>query len=65
MPKKKSPTPAITVERRLEMLDGRVYFTFDNWVTVFRQRGNRSTQVIGDEADLIRFIATAQETASP
>lgn len=52
-------------EKRLEMLDGRIYFTFDNWVTVFQQKGNQSTQVTGEEANLIRFLGTAQETASP
>jgi hypothetical protein len=38
--------------RKIEMLDGRVYTSTDNWATVWR--GSR--RVTGREADLVRFL---------
>lgn len=44
----------------VEMVDGRVYFSDDNWVTVYKARfgglgGGRPVK--GREADLARFLA--------
>lgn len=52
----------------VEMVDGRVYYSDDNWHTVYKAAlgglgGGRV--VTGKEADLARFIAVAQSSAGP
>lgn len=51
---------------KVEMADGRVYFTEDNWQTVWRMRRGTSHRIVTDkeEADLVRYIAIAQSSAS-
>jgi hypothetical protein len=41
------------------MLDGRVYFSTDNWATVYEvaKPGGRPRKLEGEEADLARYIA--------
>jgi len=52
----------------VEMVDGRIYFSDDNWQTVQLSRGpgkpgTSSRLVTGQEADLARFLAVAQSSA--
>lgn len=51
----------------VEMVDGRVYFSDDNWKTVWQSRdydGRSHRKVLDkDEADTVRFIAVAQSSA--
>lgn len=63
----KGPLAFLRQRETIEMLDGRVYFSDDNWQTVFRQRrdDSRHRVVTGKEADLARFIAVAQSSAGP
>jgi hypothetical protein len=51
---------------RVEMVDGRTYYSDDNWTTVYliRPSGKRRL-VAGKEADLARFLAVAQSSAGP
>jgi len=50
---------------RVEMVDGRVYLSPDNWVSVFKKSGGRMRPVADKaEADLARYIAVAQSRAS-
>lgn len=54
----------------VEMLDGRKYFSDDNWQTIWQARGmpnGSSHRKILDkqEADLVRFLAVAQSSAGP
>lgn len=56
--------------QQVEMLDGRVFFSHDNWETVWQARGDkngRSHRKILDkeEADMVRFIAICQASAGP
>ncbi len=48
---------------KVEMVDGRVYVSDDNWVTV-RKRGPQRDRLVTDkqEADMVRFIAVAQSS---
>ena len=48
----------------VEMLDGRVFFSTDNWETVYLKRGGRVRLVIGSEADLARYLAIAHASPS-
>lgn len=48
----------------IEMLDGRVFFSTDNWETVYLKRDGRIRLVIGTEADLARYFAVAASSAS-
>ena len=51
------PTNAETIE----MLDGRVFFSTDTWVTVFVAKpGEQLRKVTGRAADVARFLAVAQ-----
>ena len=55
---------ARTGDALVEMVDGRVYVTPDNWATVFIKRNGRVRLVTDkQEADLTRFIAVAQASA--
>lgn len=54
----------------LEMLDGRVFFSDDNWATIWQRRGmpNGSSHrkiIKKDEADKIRFLVIAQSSGGP
>lgn len=51
---------------QVEMVDGRVYSTTDGWETVYvSQRGGKKRKVTDkDEADLARYLAIAQSSAS-
>lgn len=58
----------------IEMVDGRVYISDDNWTTIWMRKptgwkpGHMSpAQKITDkaEADLVRFLAVAQSSAGP
>jgi hypothetical protein len=50
----------------VEMIDGRVYWTDDNWTTVNLKLANGKSKVItGQDADLARFLAIAQSSAGP
>jgi hypothetical protein len=54
----------------LEMLDGRKFFSEDNWQTIWQARGHpngSSHRKIIDkgEADRIRFLVVAQSSAGP
>lgn len=47
----------------LEMLDGRVFYSDDNWHTIW-QAGEKPRQLTDKgEADRIRFLAIAQRSA--
>jgi hypothetical protein len=49
----------------VEMIDGRVYFSDDNWQTVYLMRpGGKPRRISGKDADLARFLAVAQSSAS-
>lgn len=48
----------------IEMLDGRVFFTNDNWATVYLKKDGRVRLVIGKAADLARYLAIAYSSAS-
>jgi hypothetical protein len=37
------------------MADGRLYWSSDNWHTIYLARPN-PRQVVGEEADLVRFL---------
>lgn len=59
------PTTALK-RQTVEMADHRVYFSTDNWKTVWQERGlGRSHRKVldKDEADRVRFIAVAQSSA--
>lgn len=66
---------AATKREAVEMVDGRVYFSDDGWETVWKRRAShwaddfakRPSRRVMDkaEADLVRFIAAAQSSASP
>lgn len=61
---RKSTTPKPKREV-LEMLDGRVFFSTDNWQTVWQSRGlGRSHRCVTDkqEADYVRFLVVAQSS---
>lgn len=47
----------------VEMVDGRVYVTFDNWQTVYKEQHGRRRLVTGQEADLARYLAVAASSA--
>ena len=50
----KLPAGAKTVE----MVDGRVYYSTDNWQTVYLVKpGGKPRKLSGEEADLGRFLA--------
>ncbi|MER8619212.1 hypothetical protein NKG99_20635 [Mesorhizobium sp. M1409] len=50
----------------VEMVDGRVYFSDDNWTTVHViPPGGQPRRVTGKAADLARFLAVAQSSAGP
>ena len=53
----------------VEMLDGRVYYSDDNWQTVYKVNisgmGGSRRITSKKEADLVRFIAVAQSSAGP
>lgn len=50
----------------VEMVDGRVFYSDDNWQTVYLIRPSGKTKLLtGKEADLVRFIAVAQSSAGP
>ena len=50
----------------VEMVDGRVYFSTDNWTTVYVVRPSGKTSLVtGRAADLARFIAISQSSAGP
>ena len=48
----------------IEMLDGRVFFSTDNWVTVYLKQDGRVRLVTGTKADLARYLAVAASSAS-
>lgn len=49
----------------LEMLDGRVYYSEDNWHTIW-QAGEKPRKVTDKgEADRIRFLVVAQSSGGP
>jgi len=57
MKRKAAPKPK---RETLEMVDGRVFFSTDNWATIWQSRGlGRSHRKILDkqESDHIRFLA--------
>ena len=60
------PTTLKGKVEKVEMADGRVYVSDDNWVTV-RKRGPQRDRIVNDkqEADMVRFIAVAQSSAGP
>lgn len=67
MPQPKAPKPK---RETLEMADGRVFFSSDNWLTIWQARGmpNGSSHrklIDKQEADLIRFLAVAQSSGGP
>jgi hypothetical protein len=41
--------------KTIEMADGRVYYSLDNWHTVYRARPNRR-EVKGEEANQVRLL---------
>jgi len=57
----KPPAGAETVET----VDGRLFYSTDNWSTVFVIVRGKRRKVAGDEADLARFLAAAQSSAGP
>ena len=62
-------TKAATKRKRetVEMVDGRIYFSDDNWETVWKMRRGTSHRIVKDkaEADLARYLAITQEHAAP
>lgn len=55
------------MRERLEMLDGRVFYSDDGWLTVWQFRGADQSprRVRGKEADKVRFLVIAQSSAGP
>lgn len=53
--------------QQVEMLDGRVFFSHDNWETVWRKTSPTHQRRVTDkeEADMVRFIAICQASAGP
>jgi hypothetical protein len=49
----------------LVMLDGRRFFTHDNWQTVFLDSDGKVRRVTGEAANRIRYLAVAQSSAGP
>jgi hypothetical protein len=50
----------------VEMVDGRVYHSDDDWQTVYvTAPGGKPRRITGRAADLARFLAVAQSSASP
>jgi hypothetical protein len=43
--------------QEVEMVDGRVYFSDDNWATIWLRRRGKTRRVTGHEANLARFLA--------
>ncbi len=43
--------------KTIEMVDGRVYYSLDNWHTVYVVERGKARKLTGEEADLARFIA--------
>lgn len=67
MTKRTAPKPK---RETIEMLDGRKFFSEDNWQTIWQARGmpnGSSHRKIANkgEADRIRFLAVAQSSAGP
>jgi hypothetical protein len=53
-------------EDRVDCIDGRSYFTDDNWTTVWLQPAKgKARKITGQDADLARFLAVAQSSAGP
>lgn len=50
----------------VEMVDGRLYASDDNWETVWLSRGGRNHRRVLDkqEADLVRYLAACQSRAT-
>jgi hypothetical protein len=44
----------------LEMLDGRLYYSADNWQTIYLARLGKVSKVPDNRANLIRFLAVSQ-----
>jgi hypothetical protein len=50
---------------RVEMVDGRVYYSLDNWTTVFLVKpSGKPRRISGKDADLARFLAISQSSWS-
>lgn len=54
----------------LEMLDGRVFFSDDNWKTVWQARGHKNGKshrklIDKHEADRVRLLVVHQSSAGP
>ncbi|MCZ8545040.1 hypothetical protein OOJ09_12675 [Mesorhizobium qingshengii] len=45
---------------KVEMVDGRVYYSTDNWHTVYLVKDGKARKLNGKEADLARFLAISQ-----
>lgn len=43
--------------KTIEMVDGRVYYSLDNWHTVYVVERGKARKLSGEEADLARFLA--------
>jgi hypothetical protein len=61
-------SPRAPRRERLEMADHRVFFSDDNWKTIWQERGYRNGRshrliIDKDEADRIRLIVVAQSSA--
>lgn len=55
-----------TKREYVEMVDGRVYYSDNNWATVYLiPVGGRGHQITGRDADLARFLAVAQSSGGP
>ena len=49
----------------VEMVDGRVYYSTDSWATVYVVApGGKARRITGRAADLARFLAVSQSSAS-
>ncbi|WP_292562478.1 hypothetical protein [Mesorhizobium sp.] len=42
---------------KVEMVDGRVYYSTDGWHTVYLVKDGKARKLTGKQADLARFIA--------
>ena len=59
MPPLKPPAEAETVQT----VDGRIFWSRDNWATVYLIQRGKQRKLGGKEADLARFLAVAQSSA--
>lgn len=54
------------MRQEIEMIDHRVFFTNDNWETIYeRKPGGKARRLTGEKAHFARFIALCAWSAGP